>query len=336
VYPESAFLNEVVDRNRYAGRPYSLAIAMGGAQLEHRAFDLSVLERYRNDPRFLYRNDDISGMFSIHDEFFGPRGPPEHDQVSMQTFGFCFDPDMNCYVAAFLRYLANLSPAHQQFWAGLEVERETFLHPDYFRPTILGEFPERMSIYTAILAESRSINEMAHAIRGVRFFRREFNDEDKPPNFGRLVRPTAHEYGQFALTLDQLLSDNINMQWFPDDLPREQESARPDGRIEVRPIGSIQLLDAWLRREVGLENEESRQNVAEMLKTFREVRRLRMRPAHAPDDNRFQQNLTRQQRELLKKVYRALKTLRLILSLHPLSVGVRVPDQIAEGRIWAL
>ena len=218
----------------------------------------SVLERYRNDPRFLYRNDDIYGMFSIHDEFFGPGRPPEHDEVSMQTFGFCFDHDMNCYVAAFLRYLADLSPAHQQFWAGLEVARETVLHPDYFRPAFLGEFQERMSIYTAILAEFGAFNEMAHAIRGMPFFRREFTDEDKPPNFGRLVQPTVREYGQFVLTLDQLLSDNINKPWFPDDLPREQESERPDGRIEVRPMGSIQLLDAWLRREVELGDEESR------------------------------------------------------------------------------
>ena len=73
-----------------------------------------------------------------------------------------------------------------------------------------------------------------------------------------------------------------------------------------------------------------------MLRTIREVRRLRMRPAHTPDDDTFQQTLTREQRDLLKKVYRALKTLRLILSLHPLSVGVRVPDQIEDGRIWAL
>ena len=37
-------------------------------------------------------------------------------------------------------------------------------------------------------------------------------------------------------------------------------------------MGSIQLLDAWLRREVELGDEESRKNVAEMLRTIREVR----------------------------------------------------------------
>jgi hypothetical protein len=336
VYPEEPLLREVVDRDQYAGKPYTLTLALGGAQLEHRGFDLSVLERYRNDPRFLYRNDDISGTFSIHDEFFGPDGPPEQDQVSMQTFGFCFDQDQNCYVAAFLRYLADLSPSHQQYWAGLEVAVRTRLHPDYFRPSFLGEFPERMSIYTAILAEIRTNNDRALAIRGMPLFRRDFRNEEKPPRFGRLVRPTAHEYGQFLLTLDQLLSDNLSIHWFPADLPRHREIERPDGRIEVRQLGSIQLFSEWLQRDVTLESEESRNNVEEMLGTFREVRRLRMRPAHALDDNGFQQELTREQRELLKSVYRALKTLRLVLSLHPAAGGIQVPAQIADGRIWSI
>lgn len=336
VYPERAVLEQVVNRKAYEGRPYTLTLALGGAQLEHRAFELSVLERYRNDPRYLYQNDDISGMFSIHNGFFGPNGAPERDQVSMQTFGFCFDYAMNCYVAAFLRYLADLSPTHQQYWAGLEVAVQTQLHPDYFRPSFLGEFPERMSIYTGVLTEIRTINEMARAIHGEPLFLREFGDGQRPPHFERLVRPTAHEFDQFLLTLDQLLSDNLNVQWFPADLPREREVDRKDGRVEVRSVGSIQLLDSWIQREVTLEDEESRQNVAEMLKTFRNVRRLRMRPAHAQDDNAFRQQLTREQRDLVKMVYRAVKTLRLVLSPHPAARGIEVPDQIVNGMIWSM
>ena len=61
-----------------------------------------------------------------------------------------------------------------------------------------------------------------------------------------------------------------------------------------------------------------------------------MRPAHVLDDNEFRQEITREQRELLKKVYRALKTLRLILSWHPAARGIDVPRQIGEGKIWAM
>src|ERR1700728_3948535 len=58
IYPERTHLEQVVDRTRYQGRPYTLALALGAPELSHRAFELSVLERYRNDPRYLYRNDD--------------------------------------------------------------------------------------------------------------------------------------------------------------------------------------------------------------------------------------------------------------------------------------
>jgi hypothetical protein len=83
IYPERRHLERVVDQAPYQGRPYTLALALGDPELAYRAFDLSVLERYRNDPRYLYRNDDISGMISIHNEFFGPGGAAERDQVSM-------------------------------------------------------------------------------------------------------------------------------------------------------------------------------------------------------------------------------------------------------------
>lgn len=62
-----------------------MALALGDAELSHRAFDLAVLERYRSDPRYIYRNDDMSGMIGIHDEFFGPGKSPDRDQISLQT-----------------------------------------------------------------------------------------------------------------------------------------------------------------------------------------------------------------------------------------------------------
>jgi hypothetical protein len=84
-YPERAYLERIVNRDQYQGRPYTTALALGDAELSHRAFDLAVLERYRNDPRYLYQNDDVSGMISIHDEFFGPGKSQERDQISLQT-----------------------------------------------------------------------------------------------------------------------------------------------------------------------------------------------------------------------------------------------------------
>jgi hypothetical protein len=247
VYPERPHLETVVDQQTFNGRPYILALALGGAQLSHVAFDLSVLERYRNDPRYLFRNDDISGQISIRDGFFGAGGAAEGDQISMQTFGFCFDDDSNCYVAAFLRYLADLSSEHQQYWAGLEARADTKLHPDYFRPTLLGEFPENVSVYSAVLLEIQAVNDLSAAMGRAPFFRQDFREDGRPPHFGRILRPTAHELQEFVLTLDRMLSDNMKLDFYGTDVPREREIVRPDGRIEVQRKGSIQILSDWLR-----------------------------------------------------------------------------------------
>ena len=46
--------------------------------------------------------------------------------------------------------------------------------------------------------------------------------------------PTSNNYEQFGLTLDKLLSDNINRQFFKGDIPLEQEIIRGEGLVEVQ------------------------------------------------------------------------------------------------------
>jgi hypothetical protein len=80
-YPERRHLREVVDPRDFEGRPYTLRMALGDAQLEPIFFDLSVLERYRNDPRYYYRTNDISGRIGVRYEHFETGTMRESDQV---------------------------------------------------------------------------------------------------------------------------------------------------------------------------------------------------------------------------------------------------------------
>lgn len=70
LYSTPEHLLEIVDGRDYEGRPYTLKLALGEGELEFRAFDLSVLEVYRNDPRYYYTNDDIRGNICISDEYY--------------------------------------------------------------------------------------------------------------------------------------------------------------------------------------------------------------------------------------------------------------------------
>ena len=147
VYPRPTHLESVVDPAQYSSRPYVLDLALGQPQLSFRSFDLSVLEFYRNDPRYTYENRDIDGYIAISDEFYGSAEMPEKDKILLQSFGFSFDKNGNRAVAVFLRYLANLSSEHQQIWKAKELSGPRHLHPDYFKSSVVGDWGEGHPIF---------------------------------------------------------------------------------------------------------------------------------------------------------------------------------------------
>ncbi|MGH2569232.1 MAG: AAA family ATPase, partial [Bacteroidota bacterium] len=233
LYPTRTVLATCSDVQAYEGSPYSKELALGAGQLDFRAFDLSVLEYYRNDPRYSYRTDWINGRISIRDEFFETGSMLEHDQILLQTFGFAYDDDLNRAVAAFVRYLHNLSPEHQRIWAAKELRGTYKLHPDYYRNSILGDFGTRISIFEAFVQELSVINEMAALMGRAAVFRETFKEKE-PKEFGFLLRPTLSEFNRFAHLLDKMMSDNLSKEFFRDDIPVEEEEERADGRIVVR------------------------------------------------------------------------------------------------------
>jgi hypothetical protein len=94
LYPTRSYLATATPADLYADRPFSRMLALGEPQLGYRSFDLSVLEGYRNDPRFLFEAD-ISGSLSIRDS----GEVREADQVFIQTFGFSYSSNLDRAVA---------------------------------------------------------------------------------------------------------------------------------------------------------------------------------------------------------------------------------------------
>lgn len=326
-YPTTAVLTKRVKRAKYKGRPFSLRLAHGEPQLFFVSFDLSVLEMYRNDPRYSYSNNDIGGSISIHDDV----GVLERDQVFLQTFGFSYDANYNRAVAVFLRYLAHLSPEHQQIWAAKVLEGDYKLHPDYFGSTILGEWYEGISVFEALLEELHVINEMCNLIGRPTLFRSEFREGKKPKEFSFLIRPTLDEFNSFIHTLDKVISENLRKEFFLSDIPFEREEIRRDGKIVVSQKGTIQLLDDWLKLKFRTNDPTP---LVEMIDTFKEIRKLRQKPAHAANEDIFDQKYYHQQRDIIKRVYVAVSTLREIFSKHPQAREYKIPDCLKTGTIW--
>lgn len=330
IYPLEKYLSTVVDRNDYQGQPYRLELALGSPQLAFRSFDLNILEQYRNDPRYSYKNDDIRGTITVNDNSLA-----QADQILLQHFGFSYDKDLNRAVAVFVYDLAELSPEHQQIWKARQLVGKYELHPDFYRNSILGEWGEKISIFDALLHEMWVINQMAQAMERPPLFRHDYGEygENKPPKLGFLVRPTLEEFNSFVHLLDRMLSDNIDKEFFRNEIPTETELTREDGKIEVRQKGTLQLLDSWVRKFFRPTEWEPWD---EAISTLKKVRKLRQKPAHAIDENQFDQAYFKKQRELIMQVYESVRLLRLIFANHPAvkRAGIGASAIVQEGKIW--
>ncbi len=333
VYPTSSHLESVVDNSEFTDRPYTCKLRLGEPHLAPKYFDLQVLEVYRADPRYVYSTNDVGGWISVRDEYFESEGMPARDQISLQTFGFAYDSNLARGVVVYLRYLADLSPEHQQTWRTREILGDYIPHPDYYRTSILGDWPERESIFVAYLVELYIVNEMARCIERPPLFRRDYGPyaEQRPKRFAFLVRPTLEEYHAFVLLLDKLLSENINREFFRDEVPMESEQQRPDGKLVVSQRGTLALLDDWMRISLRVDDWTDWETAIEAM---RDVRRQRQRPAHAVDENRFDQVYFAEQRELMIRAYQAVRTIRLLLANYPATKEVEVPEWLFRGEIW--
>jgi len=332
LYPSKKHLATLDLSNKFGDSPFDLELAQGSGQLDFRVFDLSVLEHYRNDPRYYYETDFINGSISVRDEFFESSSMPDHDQVLLKTFGFAYDEGLNRAVAVFLRYLADLTPEHQRVWSAKMLSGDYKLHPDYYRNSILGDWGTRISIFEAFTMELSTINQMAECMGRPPLFRDSFINE-RPKEFGFLLRPTLSEFNAFTLLLDKMLADNISKEFFLSDISLEEDCPRPDGKIIVRQKGTIALLEEWLRKYFHPSDPIPLNN---MFKGFRTVRKLRQKPAHAVNENLFNIDYFKKQRLLVIDAYDSLRTLRLVLANHP-TVRRNPPEiqeHLAKGLIW--
>ncbi|MBV9310171.1 MAG: hypothetical protein JOZ73_05035 [Solirubrobacterales bacterium] len=72
----------------------------------------------------------------------------ESDQVLLESFGYGYDESLHRAVCVFLRYLARLTPEHQQIWTASELGEGYKLHPAYYTAAIRGDFYEGESTST--------------------------------------------------------------------------------------------------------------------------------------------------------------------------------------------
>ncbi|MCO5792826.1 MAG: AAA family ATPase [Blastomonas sp.] len=332
LYPSPAVLAEKhADAVELSAGPYTRALQLGAPQLAFRAFDLRALEWYRNDPRFKLIVDDIHGRVVQKKDTQIEGRAIVRDQLDFFEFGFAYNDKLDRAVAAFIRYLHDLPEPLQAEFHRYELDGKFTLHPDFYRTQIVGDWPEKISIYDAFLEEKKHINAICTLIGKPKIFRTEFPDYERPDGFGILLRPTKKEYRDFSLMLDQLLSDDINKKFFENDIPGSKMLTDDEGNKVPQPIGTITLLETWIKKFFRPKDQEP---MDKMFSNLRAVRNERMKPAHKIEDNEFDQQYVKKQRELISKAYGAVHTLRMVLENHPKASAYEVPDYIKKADVW--
>jgi len=332
LYPTKKYLDRMVNKSSYSDKPFTLMLALGEPSLGFRVFDPNVLELYRNDPRYNFDTDDVHGSLSVKFKYFENGKLRKRDNIFIQTFGFAYNKSLSKRaVAVYIYYLSGLSAEHQQFWYGKMLKGKYFLHPDYYRST-MGDFPDKVSIFTAFIEELHHINKMSSLMGRPMLFKEEYREDKKPRGFGFLLRPTLKEFNDFCHLLDKMVSENINKDFFKNDIPLNFEETLSGNKIKIIPKGSLVLLEEWLSR-VHFPDPVPKNR---MIKVFRSIRKLRQPPAHKVEEDIFNQKYFSKQRKLVIDAYSAIRTLRLIFANHPRVKGYKdIPDWLFKGDIRA-
>ena len=333
LYPTNKTLKKIGAGRSSSKRPFTRELFLGAPQLDFRVFDLRFLEWYRNDPRYYYEVDDIHGRIRQREGTKDKKGTLLSDSIEFIEFGFAFDEELNRGVAVFLRYLHDLPASQQRLLKSHQLKGSYRLHPDFYRTQIIGDFPERVSIYDAFLEEKHLINEMCTAIGKPKLFRTDNKSYKRPGGFAVLIRPTNKEFRDFCLLLDQLFSDDLNSTFFNSDLETTETVTKEDGTSVVQSIGTIKLLETWVRSQFRTKEPEV---IDQLFRNLRKVRTARQKPAHKPADNDYDQKYLKEQRELMTAAFDAIRTIRMILENHPRARSVNVPEWIRSGKVWVI
>ena len=128
-----------------------------------------------------------------------------------------------------------------------------------------------------------------------------------------------------------MLTDNINLKFFMDEVASEREEDLGDGRVRVHTKGTITMLDEWVR--LSFKTTDWRP-FDDAIAGLREVRRARQKPAHSVQQDTFDQQYIRKQTHLLDRAYSSLHTLRTILKKHPACADVDIPVRLEREEIW--
>lgn len=330
LYPSKNYLQEKRDLSTFNNAFYTKQLALGEPHLKPVFFEIEVLDRYFNDPRFDFDFEDYSGQISCkYDENEKPI-VREEDDIFMKTFGLGFDENGNRLAVVYLRYLKDLTDEHQVYWRSKEKSGNCKMLEEYHQNTIQGDWTFSYSIFSGFLGEQKCINDLTELVFSKPIFKKTFEKDNRPKEFTFFFTPTLKNYNDFILLLDKMISENINKDFFDGKVELFQFIKLEDGIVERQSKGTLQLFEEWLNSVFNVKGNGA---VSELFKPLKKVRRERQNPAHKINENQYDKQFIEKQKEVMNEVYSVFRNLRNIFHQHPKARNFEIPDWLENGKI---
>ena len=330
LYPSKNYLHKNRDLNEFNNAYYTKRLALGEPHLKPIFFEIEVLDRYFNDPRFDFKFEDYSGRISCkYDENEKPI-VREEDDIFLKTFGLGFDENGNRLAVVYLRYLKDLTAEHQVYWKSREKSGNCKMLEEYHQNTIEGNWTFSYSIFSGFLGEQKCINDLTELIFLKPLFRKTFEKENRPKEFTFFFTPTLKNYNDFILLLDKMISENINKEFFEGKVELYEFRELENGLVERQNKGTLQIFEEWLTSVFNVKGDGT---VSELFKPLKKIRRERQNPAHRIGENQYDRKLIEKQKEIMDEVYSVFRNFRNIFHQHPKARNFEITDWLENGQI---
>lgn len=330
LYPSKNYLQKKRDLTEFESAVYTKQLALAEPHLKPIFFEIEVLERYFNDPRFDFKFKDYSGEISCkYDENEKPF-VREEDEIFLKTFGLGFDENGNRVAVVYLRYLKNLTSEHQIYWKSKEKFNKCKILEEYHQNTIQGNWTSSYSIFSGFIGEQKCINDLTELIFSKPLFRKSFENSNRPKEFTFFFTPTLKNYNDFILLLDKMVSENINKDFFEGKVELFQFKKLENGLVERQMKGTLQMLEEWLTLVFNVKGDRS---ISELFKPLKKIRRERQNPAHRISENQFDKHLIKKQIKIMNELYFVFRNLRNMFHQNPKARNFEVPNWLEEGDI---
>ncbi len=333
LYPSQEYLKKNRDVSNLDGKPYTLMLALGEPQLRFHFFEIDVLERYYNDPRYIFSFQDYSGLISCETDEEGKSILEKKDQIFLKTFGLGFDENDNRVAVTFTRYLNDLPSSHQLYWKSKEIADNCSckILEEYYKNAIQGEFTNSISIFSGFINELNCIYDLTKHIFGKSLLNQKFDDDDKrPKEMSFFFISTSKNYDDFVLLLDKMLSDNINKRFFDGFISEYELVPLENNLVERKMKGTIKMLEEWFAQNF---KAKDNQLLKEIFGYLKEIRRERQNPAHRISKNIYDKQYIAKQKEMIDKAYTIARSLRTAFQQHPFAKNFEIPSYLDDAII---